>query len=289
MRRAASLLIVFVLMLVALAGCRKPDGVVPVRRLPRTFTNIISLSPSTTEVLVSNITVSGTLKGRTEACNYPPNVTNSIPVVASVKPDFEKIAALQPDMIVYDASLFSAADQEKIKSLGATTFGFTANSIEEFSVQLFELANLLGNPTGISSYVDKIQAEKAAAAASTGNPKRVAVVLPGANGSNMIVGTKSFLADVVRAAGGEPVGPDSTEFVALNPETFVSLNPQTIIVPGSPDDVKGALQILQDPRFKTVDAVKNREVRPILGDVLLRKGARVDKLINGVYRSITAG
>lgn len=278
MRRGLPLLL---LLSLGLAGCANQTANVPLKVRDREYRRVVSLAPGATEVVAAILYKTDALVGRTQACNYPETSISAKPVVATVKPDYEKIKELAPDFIIYDATLYSDADIAKLKETGATLFGLKAKSIDQFSVQMFELANFIGTASQVSDYVDKIHGEAAEAQGDAHDPQRkVAVVMPGANGNHMIAGTDSFVADEVRSACGEPVGPQADKFVPLTPETLVSLNPDVIIVPASSStDAKSAETILKDPRFKTVTAVKEKRVGAILGDVLLRTGARVDKCI----------
>lgn len=264
-----------------LAGCANQTADVPFKVRDREYKRVVSLAPGATEVVAAILYKADVLVGRTQACNYPENSVSMKPVVATVKPDYEKIKELDPDFIVYDASLYSDADIAKLKETGATLFGIRAKTIDQFSVQMFELANFIGTASQVSDYVDKIRGEAAEAQGDAPDPQRkVAVVMPGPNGNHMIAGSESFVADEVRAASGEPVGPQADKFVPLTPETLVALNPDVIVVPASTTkDAKAAEMVLNDPRFKTVKAVKEKRVGAILGDVLLRAGGRVDKCI----------
>jgi iron complex transport system substrate-binding protein len=288
MRRALPLLSVL-LLLGVLVGCQPQDTRVPLKRRDREFKRVVSLSPGATEILAGSLGTSN-LVGRTESCNYPSYIADKTPVVASVKPDWEKLRGARPDFIVYDATLYSPQDVAKMKEVGASLFGFTAKTLDEYRTQVFELANYVGGSTRASDYLDKVQLEKSAAQGVAPEPlRKVAVIMPGANGQHMILGTDSFLADVVRASGGEPVGPKADRFVPLTPETLVSLNPDAIVVPAKDQsDSSGALAVARDPRFRSVNAVKERRIGAVLSDVLLRMGGRVDTCIRGISRIISA-
>ncbi|RYG87739.1 cobalamin-binding protein, partial [bacterium] len=75
----------------ATGGCQQAQAIGGKAR-PTIYRRIVSLSPSTSEVLVSN---GIPLSGRTAACDYPANV-KSVPVVAGVKPDYEALAKVKP-------------------------------------------------------------------------------------------------------------------------------------------------------------------------------------------------
>lgn len=290
MRRALSLLSSVVLLLGVLVGCQPQSGPPPLKTRPREYKRIVSLSPGTTEIFSSALSAQG-LVGRTAACNFPTYIVDKTPVVAQVKPDWEKLRETRPDFIIYDAALYSPQDVAKLKETGATLFGFTAKNLDEFKTQLFELANFFGGATRASEYYDKILLERSNATGNSPDPRhKVAVLLPGPNGQHMIMGTKSFLADVVTAAGSVPVGPDSDKFVPLTPEALVSFNPDFIIVPGKDvNDASGALLVARDPRFKNVKAVKEGHIGAVVGDVLLRMGSRIDTCIRGIYRITSNG
>ncbi len=132
---------------------------------------------STTEV-VARFASGEMLKGRTAACDYPPPV-RQVPVVASVKPEYEKIAKMQPDLVLYDALLYSESDVAKIKGTG-DTFAFTANTLDGFLDELAELGGLLLQETSVSNYIDKIVDERTMSQSDpTGRKPKVVFLLPG--------------------------------------------------------------------------------------------------------------
>ncbi len=279
MRRALPLL--FVALFVALSGCA--DKPIVHERRPRVYHSIISLSPGSTEIMALNADLAS-IKGRTAACNWPKNSLNGIPVVAQVKPDYEMIAKIHPDLIVYDKSLYSEQDIAKIKAIGADTFEFKCNTVDDYIKELYLLGSKLASETHFNDVATRVRVELAAADADRLPSKpKVAVIMPGPGGSDYIEGTKSFVADVVKRAGGEPVGPEADKFGPMNAEALVALNPDLIIVNASKTDLTNVGLIANDPRLKTITAVKTGKIQPIDGDVLLRRGQRVDQLIKALH------
>lgn len=236
--------------------------------------NVISLSPSTTEFIGQYALNPTILKGRTQACNYPPNMLN-VPAVCSVKPDYERIASMKPDLIVYDAALFSPSDIDKLKQAapGATILEFKANSIDEYIDSAYRLGVAVESASRFSEYLDKVYAKSRVGRSNPPDPKpKFAVILAG-GGEYMVAGTEGFLADAIRSAGAEPVGPKSTKFETMPVEALIEANPDLIVVA---DD---ASPILKDPRLASIRAIKDKAVEVLKGDVLLRAGVRVDKMI----------
>ncbi|CAN5469254.1 N/A [soil metagenome] len=272
----------FLALAVLLAGCTTTATPVGGQPRPKRITSVVSLSPSTTE-LVTTINYTGILKGRTASDNYPKSV-ETVPVVASVKPDYEQIKTISPGLIVYDASLYNAGDIQKIKELGFDTFAIDANTIDDYTTELYKLGSLLAGETSVSDYIDRVLSSRSSAMGDAPSPKpKVAVILPGSGGEHYIAGTKSFVADVVRASGGEPVGPDADKFVPLSPESIVGQAPDTIVIGAKADNAAAQVGlILNDARLRSLPAIVNKRIIPIDEDVLARRGSRVDKLIDNL-------
>lgn len=264
--------------LVVVAGCSKPPTQIggKIRTRDEFIQTAISLSPSTTE-LVPGKAYMIKLLGRTASCNYPETAKQSEVVMNGLKPNFDRIAQLRPNIVVYDASLFSQADVQKLEQLKIKTFGLTGNSIKEFTISLYELGAALGEETNFAEYVAEIEQAAAAAKQPEGSRQlKVALMMPGKRGDHYIAGTKSFLADVVKNCGGTPVGPDSDKFEPANIEQLLADNPDIIVSAGPSGP------ILNDPRLRPVNAVKSKFVAPFDEDRMLRRGARVPDLIRGV-------
>ncbi len=262
----------------SMSGCGKVQLVGGVPR-PKFIKNVVSLSPSVTEVCVTGMVQP---VGRTSACDYPEMSVSKIPIVADVKPNYEAIQKLNPDLVAYDKGLYSDQDIQKIKEMGFQTFEFKAQTLKEYERELASFAGTVGIETNMNDYIERVhktwsrvRGDKPAV-----SPKAI-FVLSGPNGSSMVAGTKSFIADVAKECGAEVVGPDSDKFEAINAEMILSKNPDVVFVGGD------AKNFLKDARFSGIKAVKVGRVFGLDQDVLVRKGARVDKLIDAVYRGLT--
>jgi len=275
MRRA---LVLSLLAATLVVGCKSaPEGVkFPIRS--KQYHTVASLSPGTTEI-VGSLSYTIGLVGRTAACNFPPNVVKA-PVVAQVKPDYEKLKKANPGLVVYDASLFGDEDIAEIKKLGIDTFEFKAKTVEAFADEIQQFGSLAGVEMEASAYADKMLQERSADMGKGGPAPKVALIMPGKGGEHYIAGTKSFQADVIRSSGGTPVGPEAEKFVPIDAEALIQLNPDMIITAGKPD------VLIADPRLKSLSAVAKLKVRGINPDLATRMGFRVDKEINLVNRSI---
>lgn len=247
---------------------------------------VVSLSPSTTEIVASTFD-SRQLVGRTAADNFPMTVS-SVPVVAEVKPDFEKIKKAAPGLVLYDGDLYNESDIKRIESMGIATYAIKAKTVAEFEKQLYELANKLGSETNVSGYVDRIERERGAAEGSQPTPApKVALILGGSGGSLLVAGKGSFQADVMKIVGGEIVGPDADKFAPMSPEALVVGAPDVIVLATSKESAEKDFAALKaDPRLRTIPAIKNGKVTALNQDEVVRKGGRVDKFISNLKLAI---
>ncbi|MDX2064437.1 MAG: helical backbone metal receptor [Fimbriimonadaceae bacterium] len=293
----SAFLAVSVAIAAVLTGCEPPVVTEGGQPRPEAIKSVISLSPSTTEI-VGSINYNQVLKGRTQADDFPMAVKD-VAVVASVKPDYESIAAIKPQLVVYDKDLYNAQDIEKINQLGFKTYVFDAKTIDDFVKQVQLLGAAIAAETNASSYADKVIAAKNAAMGDPISPSpKVAVILVSEGTEHYIAGTEGFLADVIRVSGGSLVGPKADRFVPLSPESVIAQNPDIIVIPFEADQNKQDVSqrnaearvrlLLADPRFKSLNAIKNRKIVPIDEDVLTRRGYRVDKLIDELHRRFAA-
>lgn len=262
--------------MLALVGCGPKEAARPPR--PFTAKSVVSLSPSTTEIYCAQTGCTG-LVGRTSSCDYPTFVTNIGKVVVDgTVPNYQVIAQLKPDLVLYDADLYGPAEVEKIKAAGYKTLPFTAKTMDQYIEYVAQLSLYTGKETDASGVVDRYMLEinNANGLAKTAkHPPSVAIVLPGPN--LMAAGTKSLQADIMRRAGITVVGPDSDKYAQWNAEELVKADPPALLVP------QGGTEILKaDPRFANLRAVKNNQIVEVKPRSIERVGQDIDIFIKAV-------
>ena len=279
MRRAPLALVPLATLMMATLmapGCKQAQAVGGKPR-PKSYRAIVSLSPSTTELLAGN---GIPIVGRTSADDYPERLT--APIVGGVKPDYEALARIKPDLIVYDAELYGDAEVRKLQETGAKLFKYDPRTFDEYTRAVYEIGSLSGTETTLSSFVDRTYAEKANAEGDVPNPRpKVAIILPDSSGRHLIGGTQGLRAECVKIAGGDQIGPDSARFEPLSPEFLIKEDPDVIISAGAPEAFE------RDPRFAGLKARRTNNVRSLAQDIVLRRGARVDKLIDNFHKAFS--
>ncbi|MBX3120305.1 MAG: ABC transporter substrate-binding protein [Fimbriimonadaceae bacterium] len=259
-----------------IAGCGSNDPIIGGKPNESPAKQIVSLSPSTTEITGAKL-INVTMIGVTESCNWPPSIKQMIPppmmVMNGIKPNYEAIASLRPDLVVYDAALFSDQDIQKFSDLNIRTFGFKANTLEDFYTELYKLASMTSSESHANDYVIAMQRAQERGRVPIEPKPKAAIILPGQGSEHFVAGSESFQADMVRNCGADVVGPKGTAFMPANIEELVSLNPDVIFSGGD------ATALTKDPRLQSISAIKNKRVFSFNADVIVRRGGRVDRVM----------
>lgn len=277
MLRRSSLGLLAGVALALMAGCSSGPVIGGKPRVPAAL-KVVSLSPATTE-LTTKFDLGMGVVGKTSACNYPPTMNSTAQIVMSgTTPDYEKIAEIKPDIVIYDKTLFSENEIAKIDQMGFKTMAWDPKSFEEYRTQMFVMASAIGGEMTSSEYIDSIyrgfsQAKGALKDKGVVDPPMM--ILIGQPGSYLAPGTKSFWADLATNCGVKMVGPDSAAYAPVNVELIIQSAPQFILTA----EGVGA-KVLSDPRLQGVPAVKTKQVYDINPDILVRRGVRVDSLID---------
>ncbi len=274
--RFASLALSALMLGALVSGCGNDTPQMGKKSAPKVYKTVVSLSPSSTEIAA--MIFLREIAGRSESCDQPATVKDKPVVMKGLKPDYEQIAKIKPDGVMYDPDLFQPSDIEKFKELGIDTYPLSkGDSVAEFCDMIYDFGKFTQAETLGSEYVDRIMRERQTAMAAAPKPAvTMAVLMGGSGGEHMIAGTEGFIADVVRSGGAEPVGPAGKQFVTLNAESFIKMDPEVIIVSGTPDAV------LDDPRFAQMRAIKSARVFGTNPNVVLRRGAYVERFIKRV-------
>lgn len=261
------------LLLLLSAGCRGVGPVVPASAGKPA--RIISLTPSTTEILYG-VGAFDRVVAVSDYCSYPPE-TNKLPRVGGWNnPNMEQIASLRPDLVVFsDAQAQFVKD--KVEAAGIRTLSVPSQTLED----AYKSIELIGRATGDEAAAEKLLAQTRASVetirlATERLPKRrvLCVVdrVPGTLRDLYTAGGDSFIAQLIRIAGGEPVSPPSRAgWGKLQKEAVVALDPDVILdmmmhkESGSFDE--DTLAVWRE--LPTLRAVRDGRVYPVRDETLL--------------------
>jgi iron complex transport system substrate-binding protein len=194
---------------------------------------IISLTPSTTEILYG-VGAFSRVVAVSDYCTYPAEVKNLPRVGGWNNPNMEQIASLRPDLVVFsDAQAQFVKD--KVEAAGIKTLSVPSQTLED----AYKSIELVGRATGDEEAARKLL-EQTRASVETVRlvterlPKRrvLCVVdrVPGTLRDLYTAGEGSFIAQLIRIAGGEPVAPPGAErWGKIQKEAIVALDPDVIL------------------------------------------------------------
>jgi iron complex transport system substrate-binding protein len=220
------------LALLLAAGCGRGGGRAVAPRADKPA-RIISLSPNTTEIL-AGLGAFDRVVAVSDYCTYPPEVSKLPRVGGWNNPNMEQIAALRPDLVVF-ADAQAQFVKDKVEALGARTLAVPGRTLED----VYAAIEQTGRATGDEEAARRLAAETRAGVETVRLTteklprRRVLCVVdrvPGTLRDIYTAAEGSFLAQLIEAAGGEPVSsPSGTGWGKMQKEAVVALDPDVIL------------------------------------------------------------
>jgi len=223
-------LLLLVLALLFAGGCNvgpvvPASGAKPAR--------IISLTPSTTEIL-HGVGAFERVVAVSDYCSYPPEVSRLPRAGGWSNPNMEQIAGLRPDLVILsDAQAQFVRD--KVEAAGIKTLVVPSQTLED----AFASITLVGRATGDEEAAERLLRQTRASVetvrlATERLPRRrvLCVVdrVPGTLRDLYTAGGDSFIAQLIRVAGGEPISPPTRDgWGKMQKEAVVALDPDVIL------------------------------------------------------------
>ena len=233
---------------------------------------IVSLAPGITELLYF-LGAGGRVVAASEFSDYPP-AARLLPRVARAQGiDLERIAALQPDLIVAWGSGYSPALLQAVEGLGVATYVYEPRSLEEIATSIERLGALTGSER-VQSMSAQFRARIAALRERYAQPTPVRVFYQVWADPLMTLSGRHLVSEVMRTCGARNV------FDALGPlvatvdiESVIAARPQLIIAaePGAID--RGALDAWS--RYPQLPAVAQHHLVTLDADELDRASVRI--------------
>lgn len=278
---AAALVLAVLVAVLAAGGCSRGPRPISVLddagrevSLERPPERIVSMAPANTEILFA-LGLGDKVVGVTSLCNYPPEVAGIEKVGDSFSPDYEKIVALNPDLVL----AVGTADSQLVKGLegyGLKVFVLQAESVADVADDI----ELVGKVTGAEDRARKVAGDLRARVDAV--RKKLEPVADDAkptvfwvlDGDLWTVGPGSFVDDLITQAGGRSIaGTIGLPYGQLSLETVLEADPDVIIIPVLDPSVPAALEAKVG--WDTLTAVRNGRVYQVDPDAVSRPGPRI--------------
>ena len=224
-------------------------------RFERAATRIVSLSPTTTEILFA-IGAGSRLVGRTKWDSWPDSARYVPDLGDALRPNVEAVLAAKPDLVVLYANNDNATAATQLRAAGVRTVAMRVDSIAEFERVTLLLGKLVGEEPRAKTVVDSVEKTLERVRQATASLPKTTVFFHTWEKPIITIGGNSFLNELVDIAGGRNVYGDVksvSPVVAM--EDIVSRNPDVMLVGPTT-----ANAMLGSKTWQVVPAVKNRKV-----------------------------
>lgn len=253
---------------------------------------IISLSPSTTEILFA-LGLGDQVVGVTRYCDYPLSVKSKAEVGGFMDPNYEEIVALKPDLVILLRSHRDAKGElEKLGIRILVTPHETLEDIHEATRRIGAACGVERQAAGMLAGLDR-RTETVRKAVQKGPRPRVLICIgrdteSGQLAGMYMAGRNTFYDQIIEMAGGDNAYTEQgVAYPQISAEGVIELNPEVIVdlVDHINPDSNTAEQIAsQWNRLEPVTAVRQGQVHVIVGTHALRPGPRYIEFLEELAR-----
>ncbi len=246
---------------------------------------IITIAPSNTEILFA-IGVGDRIVGVDNFSNYPDEALSKERVGDVFNMNYEKVVALNPDLIV---SVHSQDVVPELEKLGVPVYVKDPQNID----QVIDTVRLYGELLSVEEQAEELassmEAEIAAlmeAVAGIPEPERVSVYYEvwWQEPSLMTAGSGTFIDDLITRANAENIASDLSGWTSISLETIVERDPAVILTTFQ-ETIDGFNQG-QKQAWKDISAVKNGRVYLLNQDIVARPGPRLVEALRSIVERL---
>ena len=186
---------------------------------------VVSLSPVSTELLFA-VGAGQYIVGRTKNCNYPVEVTEIRDIGSLFPPDYELILAQRPQLIfMSDGNL---RVRERLEALKIPVFVIHPRTLEDIGTTMDTLGLIMGTTAKAQPAAKHFRTQLRALKSTS--PQGLTVMYEVWPKPLTVPGQKTFIADIIRIAGGQNLVQSGAEdWPRISMEWAVSQNPDVIL------------------------------------------------------------
>jgi iron complex transport system substrate-binding protein len=176
-------------------------------------------------------------------------------------------------------------DFKRLTTLNVPVFVSNPRDLDGIYRSIEQMGALTGRHDSAMTFVGTLRRKADSLITLAGMRKQERVLLIVSLQPLIVVGSGSFLAELITLAGGENIaGSLSSTFPTYSREAVVAENPDVLIVVTGMGDASTLTSLY--PEWKRLDAVKSGRVVQIDADIVARPGPRVVEGLELLYRSI---
>lgn len=253
--------------------------------LPKNPQRIISLAPSSTEILFA-VGLGYRVVGADDHSDYPEAAKNKPKIGSYLNPNLEVIASLEPDLILAT----DMTSKEYVASLEEKNFTVVVLAPKTIQgiIRDIRVVGAIGNKTTeANNLADNLEQRINAITSKTSNsslyrPKVYVEYYP-----YWTYGPGSFGNDLISMAGGKNIAATTaTAYSEITNEFVVASNPELIIFTVGPHTSTTIKDIKSRTGWDKVNAVQNNKIFTIDDDIISRPGPRIVDALEHLARLI---
>jgi iron complex transport system substrate-binding protein len=219
---------------------------------------IVCLAPSITDI-VFTLGAGARVAGITDYTKYPPEASAKPSVGGVINPSLEKLASLQPDLVLAIADLNSFDIVRSIQDLGFPVFIIQPHGIAGIYRSVQSIGEAINEPDRASALVRSLRAREDAVRRRVAGKKRPSLFFLLWPDPLMSAGKGAFINELIEIAGASSITSDvENEWPRIALETVVARQPQYLLI------VKGTAIDLANLRsrsgWNSLEALKNGRV-----------------------------
>jgi iron complex transport system substrate-binding protein len=236
---------------------------------------IVSLAPNVTEILFG-LGLDEEIVGVSNHSNFPEKAKSKVRVGSYIRLDFEKIASLNPDLIIATGAGNTRDMVDRLGKLGFQTYVIYPKNFRDILQSIARIGQVVNREKEARAIIEGMRKRSERVIELTRGLPRPKVFIQIGDVPIVTVGKGSFADDLIRLAGGENIaGKEKEVYPRLGLEEILKRSPEVIVI-SSMNPKADYQKIVQEwTRWKTIPAVKNGRIYLIDSDLLDRPSPRI--------------
>ena len=248
---------------------------------------VVVLANGVAEIMVAlnakSIVVGRDISSTADSLSEIPIVTSGHQVIS------EKVIALEPDLVIIDASTGPKAAIDQIRSAKIKVVQTPESwSLEDIPSKVLAVGSAIGAPGAAQLLINELINQSSVNQVS-GKPRIAFLYLRGTSTVYLIGGPGSGADSLIKAIGGVDVGAENLPraFNSLTAESLANLNPDVLLVMTKGlESVGGIDGLIKLPGIAQTEAGKRKAIIDVDDSLMLSFGPRSYSLLNELAKSV---
>jgi ABC-type Fe3+-hydroxamate transport system substrate-binding protein len=253
-------------------------------RIGRAPTRIVSLNPSTTEILFA-LGAGPRMVGRSKFDLWPDSAKLIPDLGVGLQPNVEAVLGTHPDLVILYASQDNRPAAARFRAAGINTLSLKNDHISDFRRTTALLGAILRDSARAKTVVDSVFRTLDSVRSVTSSLPRPTVFWHIWDAPVITIGAGSFMNELVDIAGGKNVYADiSGPSAQISLEDIAHRDPDFILA-----GPIGKAQIESDPRWRIVRAVREKNIVAVDTGVVARPSVKLGEAAASLARALHPG